>query len=441
MTPDADISEMNQPVTGDVVAGEPIRAGLTRNALWMASGSALSQALSLVTTILIARVLGVSHFGQLAIVQSTVLMVGTLGEMGATLTTTKFVSSWRVVDPVRTGRLIGFSLAMTAAMGCALTMALGWIHTYNRISSFTGISTETHAAYALLLFDMLNRIQFGALAGLEAFAESAKIQTIRGILTLPCVWLGAQRGGLAGAIAAMSVVSLVTFAIGHGTLRKTCRLLSIPLQYKSGVQIEVLTTSLSLWASTLLLTGSTWLVNVLLTRAPDGLFQLGLYNAADKWKTALLFVPQILFQVILPMLSRSRAERNNVACRRILRAALGATLGFTGAAAGVVFLLAGPLMSSYGRAFAQGADILSLAAVAALASALYTVGSAALWAIGRPSAMLRIDISKTLLLVALCELGYANSAWKLMFANLITFSIGAVIVVLVVHKELECPKV
>lgn len=422
---------------GVVLDRESIRSRLARNALWFTSGSAFSQLLSLLAAMVVARMLGVSRFGQLALIQSSVLMIGTLGEMGATLTTTKFVSSWRTQDPGRAGRLIGFSLAITALSGIALLFVLGGILSYVKLPGFSGLSRELQAACGLLIFDMLNRIQFGALAGLEAFASSAQVQFVRGILTLPCVWLGTSWGGLFGAVSAMSLVSFVTFVMGHWILRKRCRALAIPLQFKSGFQPEILTTSMSLWMSSLLLTGSTWIVSVLLSRQTGGLSQLGLYNAADRWKTALLFLPQMLFQVILPMLSHSQADGDDRACRRIVHATFVSTLLVTGGAAIGVLCCSKALMSSYGRSFEGGAGVLSLAALVAVVSAVYTVGSGALWALGNPTIMLKIDLSKTAVFLALCAIGYASSAWQLMLANLLALSAGGIIVVLSVYQNLN----
>jgi O-antigen/teichoic acid export membrane protein len=167
---------------------------------------------------------------------------------------------------------------------------------------------------------------------------------------------------------------------------------------------------------------------------------LAIYNAADKWKIALLFLPQILFQVTLPMLSHSYAADKHRDCRRIVSAALLSTIGVTGGGAIVVVLLSRFLMSAYGPGFAGGATVLTLSALAAIVSAVYTVGSSALWALGKPSQMLRIDVAKTALLLGLCGAGYASSARKVAFAYLLAFSVGSVFVMLAVQRQLAIRK-
>jgi len=413
-----------------------VRARMTRNAFWSIVGSASTQGSSMLAAVVVARMLGVTRFGQLALIQATVLLIGTIGEMGFTLTTTKFVSRWRLIDPARTGQLIGWSLRVTGVAGVVMAVALGGLERYISISSLAGLSKEIRAGCVLLVFEMLNRVQFGALAGLEEFGSTARVQLWRGFLMLPCVWLGTWWGGLLGAVIAMAFVSFATFAGGHWALRSKCRSLSIRLHYGGALEPEILTTSMSLWITSLLLTGSGWAVTVLLSRQPSGLAELGLYNAADKWKTALLFLPQMLFQVTLPMLSHSHAAGDYRACRRIVAAAMASTIGVTGAGAIVVFSLSRVLMASYGAGFADGASVLSLAALVAFMSAIWTVGSGALWALGRPTQMLVLDIFKTFILMGLCWMGYASSAWNLTLACLLTFSIGSAVVMFAVRREL-----
>ena len=419
---------------------QSVRARLARNMLWSVAGSASSQGSSLLAALVIARMLGVTRFGQLALIQATVLLLGTLGEMGFTLTTTKFVSRWRVTDPERTGRLMGWSLSVTAISALLMIGLLAGVEPYLRISSLAGLSKEMKAGCGLLLFEMLNRVQFGALAGLEAFGTAARVHLSRGLLMPLSVWLGTWFGGLVGAILAMAFVSLVTFAIGHWVLRNRCTALSIPIRYRSAFDPEVLFTSMALWISTLLAAGSTWVVTLLLSRQPSGLSELGLYHAADRWKTALLFLPNMLFQVTLPMLSHSQAAGDYRACGGIVSAALASTAGVTSVAAIVVFGLSRVLMSSYGPGFAEGTSVLSLAALVAVLGAVYTVGSGVLWAIGRPTLMLRIDFFKTFLLLGLCWFGYATSAWNLMLASLLTFSAGSVVILLAVRRQLTMQK-
>ena len=50
--------------------------------------------------------------------------------------------------------------------------------------------------------------------------------------------------------------------------------------------------------------------------------------------------------------------------------------------------------------------------------------------------MLVLDIFKTFILMGLCWMGYASSAWNLTLACLLTFSIGSAVVMFAVRREL-----
>jgi O-antigen/teichoic acid export membrane protein len=419
------------------IAGPTIRARLTRNTLWSLAGSVMWQGSSLLSAIMVARMLGVTRFGQLALIQATVLMAGTLGEMGLALTSTKFVSRWRTTDPQRAGTLIGWTLQTTVMSGIVLGIALGSIGPRVPISGLAGLGPELWTGCILLIFEMLNRVQLGALAGLEAFTSSAIIQASRGILMLPTVWLGAHYGGLQGALASMAVVSLVAFAVGHVVLRSAARRFNIALQYGAPLQTHVLATSASLWTGTLLLTGTAWLASVLLTRQPSGLTEVAVFYAADRWKALLLFLPQTLFQVVLPMLSSFHAAADLPSCRRIFTAALGATVAVTGLGAIAVSAMSTLLMSSYGSDFTPGASVLVLSATLAVVTSMYTVGSSALWALGRPSQMVLLDAGRTGLLLMLLFSGFAVNARSVVLAYLLTAVVGATAVLLVVRRQLS----
>ena len=413
------------------------RLRMARNSLWSVAGSGSSQGASLLAAVIVARLLGVTSFGQLALIQATVLMMGTLGEMGLGLTLTKYVSRWRVSDPVRTGSLIGWAIRLTALSSILMAVATAALAPQVGVSGLAGLANELRAACALLVFEMLNRVQLGAFAGLEAFDVSARVQLWKAALIVPGVWLGAWFGGLLGAVLALGLVSMLTFAAGHYLLRQECKALDIPLLLGGKREPEVLLTSMSLWISTLLMAGSSWIVTVYLSQQPGGISELAVYNASDRWKTALLFLPQMLFQVTLPMLSHRHATGDHRSCRRIFVAALASTTSVTAGGALVVLAMSSLLMSSYGAGFAAGSRVLSLAALTAIASGLYTVGSSALWAIGKPTQMLLIDICKTALLLGLCATNYANTAWGLTMVYGLTFAVGSIIVIVTVSRQLD----
>ena len=412
-----------------------IRARLARNSVWALVGSAVSQGSTMLAAFILARGLGLTSFGELALILATVLLLGNLGEAGLTLTTAKFTGQWRTSDPDRAGRLIGCSLRLTSISALFMVLLLAAIGPQIGHLGSGRLSKEILAGCGLLAFDMLNRVQFGALAGLEAFAGTARVNLWRGVLTLPCVWLGIRYGKLPGAILAMAVVSLFTFIIGHFVLRKQCSEHSIRLGYRASFENGILTTSGALWMSSLLLAGSAWVATLMLSRHSGGVAQLGIFNAASRWNAALLFLPNVLFQVVLPMLSHKRAEEDYDSCGRLISAVLAINILVTGVGALVIVFLSPVLMNWYGSEFRGGSSVLSLAALGGAVTAIYMVGSGALWGMGKPTQMLGVDIFRASLFMGLCLMGLASSAWNVMLAYLVSFSAGSAILMFYLYRE------
>jgi O-antigen/teichoic acid export membrane protein len=249
--------------------------------------------------------------------------------------------------------------------------------------------------------------------------------------------LGVRSGNLLGAVLAMATVSFLTFIVGHVVLRKQCNERFISLSYLAALEKGILTTSFALWISSMLLTGSTWAATLLLSRHPGGVAELGIFNAASRWNIALLFLPNVLFQVVLPMLSNKRAAKDYQSCRRIISAVLAMNIIVTGLGAMLFIAISPVLMAWFGKDFQGGGSVLSLAAIGAAVTAVYMVGSGALWGLGKPIQMLSVDLLRAFLFMGLCLMGLASNAWNVMLAYLLSFSTGAAILMVCLYRELH----
>ena len=55
-----------------------------------------------------------------------------------------------------------------------------------------------------------------------------------------------------------------------------------------------------------------WIANVIIINTSGGYGQLGLFNAADQWRTALAFLPGVIGTVLLPMLAANNEKNENI---------------------------------------------------------------------------------------------------------------------------------
>src|ERR1035441_10583236 len=91
------------------IEASPLGYRLAKGAFWSLLGTVLSRSLSVVSSILVARMLGKVGMGELGIIQGTVGILSAFAGLGMGLTATKFVAEYRTKDPKCAGAMMGLS--------------------------------------------------------------------------------------------------------------------------------------------------------------------------------------------------------------------------------------------------------------------------------------------------------------------------------------------
>lgn len=282
---------------------------LARGIFWSMAGSVISRGMMLCATVLVARILGKTVYGELGMIQSTVGMFGVFAGFGLGLTATKHVAAFRISAPERVGRIIGISGLL--AMGTGSLMAMGlfifapWLadHTINA----PHLAGVLRIGAIILFIEALNGAQTGALSGFEAFKTIAYVNLTIGLISFPFLICGAYFGGLSGAVGALAINLCFNWLLNHIALRKEMRNLSIPLTFKGcGHELPVL------WSFALpatfggIMVGPTnWVCRALLTNQPNGYDEMGILTAALVTQGILLFASNMLSAPLLSMVSNA----------------------------------------------------------------------------------------------------------------------------------------
>ena len=74
------------------------------------------------------------------------------------------------------------------------------------------------------MFVAVNSLQMGVLIGFEAFKDVALVNLVRGLLTFPLMWFGAQRFGYIGAVYALVIVWGASCAISYVSIHRVAPL-------------------------------------------------------------------------------------------------------------------------------------------------------------------------------------------------------------------------
>jgi len=222
---------------------------------------------------------------------------------------------------------------------------------------------------ALILFiNALNGAQTGALSGFEAFKTIANVNLFVGLISFPILVTGAYFGGLTGAVWALAINFGVNWLLNHLALSKEARRCRVPLTFRNcSRELSVLWKfSLPAALSGVLVGPVNWACGAFLVNQPNGYAEMGLFNAASRWHIAILFIPRMIEQVILPLLSNLNEESKGQQYRKVLALNVFLSIGIALVIVLPLVLLAHSIMSAYGPGFENGTSVLRVLAFSAL---------------------------------------------------------------------------
>jgi O-antigen/teichoic acid export membrane protein len=296
----------------DILPEGSLRARFAVGAFWALTGTMIAQGLQLAATIIVARWLGKAEYGAVGIVRSTVGMLGIFVGLGLGLTATKYVAELRVREPARAGRIASLTMMVALVSATAVTAVLVLLSPWlaSRTLASPAVSRPLAIGAGLLFFGELNGVQVGILSGLESFGALARVSLWAGLCSFPIIIASTRIWGLNGAISGLVASLGVNCVLTNTLLRRESRRLGVPLSYRGAWEEHAVLWKFSVPAflSGVVVTPASWACNALLVNRPKGYAEMGLFSAADQWRTAVLFLPGIVSRVVLPILSSHSDE-------------------------------------------------------------------------------------------------------------------------------------
>jgi O-antigen/teichoic acid export membrane protein len=358
----------------------PLRHRFASGAVWSVLAAGIAQALGLPLSIITARFLGGEGFGALGVVQGTAATLGIVAGMGLSNTAVKYVAEFRMTDPPRAGRIVGLCVAGSGISAAAIAAVLFFLSPYLAPTLFNASSLVVPLQLGSLLVALsaVNSAQLGILCGLEAFRAMSRTNLWRGLLAMPIVVLGAAIWHLPGTIIGYIVATALGVVINHRVIVQECRIAGLGITYLGWREEKEILWKFSLPAllTALASTPAAWLASAMLAHQPAGYLELGLFNAANQWRSALLFLPNTLGQVVTPMLSSLLALKNNRGSRNVLLASAGTSAAVVVPAALALCLVSNYVMRLYGPAFANhGLTLILVCTTASLVAIQTPVGN------------------------------------------------------------------
>jgi O-antigen/teichoic acid export membrane protein len=356
------------------LSGSSLRWRFARGAIWSLVATIFSQGSSLVASVICARILGQRGFGELGMIQSSLGMFGILAGMGLGLTTIKYVAEFRSTDTRRTGRSIGCtSLVAVFTGGVAMVLLLLLAPVLSaRLINAPQLVEELRIASLLVLFSALTGTQTGALAGFEEFRTIACVNLLNGLITLPVTTAGVLLGRLPGAVWAIVISAGVGCIVSLVALRRILRQKGVKAHFVGAWSELPLLWSFALPAflSDIVLSPVAWIVGAILVNQPHGYEAMGVFNAANQWRSLLVFVPYVVAQVLIPMTSSLRQQSRSRSIQSVAIAAIAVNSLCAVPVLLVLFCLSKTVMAYYGPGFSDHGIVLKLTSLAGALTAI-----------------------------------------------------------------------
>lgn len=409
--------------------GVPFAGRLMRGALWSLVGAALVRVARIPISIVLARWMGPTEFGEMGVVSSTIDLFVVFAGFGFGLTTTKYTAELRGKDPERAGGIIGLSFAATLIGGgvfTALLYALApWLasdvlHNSNLVGPF-------RIGSVALFFAAFSGVQSGVLYGFEAYRVTAVVGAVIGVLDIPLMLGGYAVGGLEGVLWGMAGSRLVNIALLQVALRREARRYAVPIRlarWRTHLPV-VWQFSVPAAIDGLLVIPVNWGCTAILVNQPNGYAHMGAYNAAAQWFHVVLFLPGVLGSALLPVFADRLGEGDSNSTAAILRAMLRVNAAVVVPAALVASVLSPLIMRLYGGEYVEAwPTLIALVWTAALLAMASPVG-AVIAASGRMWVGLSMNLGWAAVFVSLSMLWASWGSLGVASARLTAYALHA----------------
>jgi O-antigen/teichoic acid export membrane protein len=355
-------------------------ARLVRGSSWVMIGNLGSQALTLFTSVALANILQPMAFGKYALLVNTFGFISTVLGLGLGQAGTKYVSELRYNDPsllciflaqIRIASLVISVFGVLCLWAFSDVIAVA-------VFSQPDLTASIKGGCVFVGLSSFTASQMGILAGFESFRSIAAILMIRSILNFALVFALTPFGGVLGALWAAASSLLVGAVISEAKIQRLCINRTRRLSASDAPWVRA-----RIWhySCPALLAGAiTSMAGLLSLRlvavSTGGVSEVAVFNAANQWRVALLFVPSMVGQVILPILSSLKGPASQSTKVQLLKTAVVANaLGALGLFL-VMLLFSGSILRAYGKGFEGRQDVMvPLLLSAVLLSAQTPVGN------------------------------------------------------------------
>ena len=332
---------------------------------WTLIGNVVGKFLQLLAFIFVARLVGKQEYGQISIIRSTLNMFLVFSSVGMGVTATRYIAMYRTSNPHRAYEIYLFTKKTVIWLGMIISVVVFLLSSYIAEHQLNNIHlSDALKIGAVILFLMtLTSVQMGALNGFERFKEVGINSALNGIIQLISVVLGAYLWGINGVIAGLGITSFILVLQLWFSLKKDISKIrtaeknkddekldssSIFLKFSLPAVLQGLVVIPVLW----------WVKTFLIDNAGYG--EMATFDVAEQWYYVVLFVPNSLGTILLPLLTNTNYNGSKEQYNKLLKVNILINVGVTFIIAVSVALFSPLIYKFYGKEFTDYQPLLIL---------------------------------------------------------------------------------
>lgn len=398
---------------------------LFRDSFWTLFGNAIGKGLTVLSGILIAKLLGKDIFGEYGLLKNTLLIIAIFSTMGLGYTSTIFVSRYKQDNENILYSFIKSLLYITFLFSGVIAFLI-FIFS-SQIAHFledSRLSIGLKYLSVIIIFNALTTTQIGILAGFKLFKQTACVNILSGICNFIFSVSLTYILGFNGALLALLLSQVINYLLNYRILRKQLSFMNRSDQ--KAPLLPILRQSLPIALQEMSLSITHWLGTVLLLRLSN-YGEVGLYSAASQWSAVILFIPIALRNVVLSYLSynQSSEQRN-----KILLAVMSLYIVCTLVPSIVIHLFSKTIIQFYGESFIGLSNVLIVSCYATVFNSIYNIFSSVFMSKNRNWLLYAITISRDILnligLYLLIVLFGINGAYSMSLSTISTAGITVI---------------
>jgi len=387
------------------------------------------QFISLVTSVIYARLLGRENLGLLAIINQLSASVVPMATLGLGTAVTKLIPNYRREGPEALNRLLSTALWIMLAAGCAVSA--GFFLAANHLADLYGVpelSLLLHLSALLVAFDALLTFAVAVVQGFQRVKELAIVGLYAKAITVPVIFATTLAWGLLGAVFAGIMSLALNLAIYYRSVRRIVaseRIRVSAHHFDRRVAARILRVAIPLFAAFIVLRPALLFQSSYLA-LHVGLAELGLFRVAYSLYRIALLMPAALTVPLLPAISEIYETTPRSQTRTQLSSLIRISSLLILPVALVLGLASGPIIEFlYGPEYVAATSLVFVLSIAAFVDTIGSIADNALLGTGRSVQILILTVMQAAVItvssyvlisaIGLIGIGYATLVNSILF--------------------------